>query len=541
MKRLIVWIVMLLLMVMPVLTQSDVATQSTVAPEHPDNWWNDRIFYEIFVRSFYDSDGDGIGDIRGIIEKLDYLNDGDPTTTDDLGITGIWLMPINPSPSYHGYDVTDYLGINPDYGTMDDFRELLQEAHNRGIVVIMDLVMNHTSDQIEWFIESQDPASEFADWYVWSEDNPGFRGPDGQIVWHSEDGRYYYAVFVGFMPDLNYLNPEVTLAMYEINRYWLEEVGVDGFRLDAIKFLISIDERQESIPETRAWLADYHDYIHSIEPDALLVGEIWSDTSQVELYINEQVDLAFEFRLAEAMVRTAAFRTSSGLLNQLEIVLESYPPGQYATFLTNHDQDRVMSQVRGEVGNAKVAAMMLLTLPGVPFIYYGEEIGMTGVKPDEDIRRPMQWSAEDDAGFTEGDPWRALDASYATANVAAETDDPNSLLSTYRDLIHARNSSPAMLRGDFTPVESSERKVIAFLRQYETETVLVLLNIDDMPVTNYTLTLASSSMNQITTPELLLGTGDLTAPELNEAGGFADYVPLRELPAESATIIRLTE
>ena len=536
MKRLIVWIILLMLLVV-----APVLTQSTVAPEHPHNWWNDRVFYEIFVRSFYDSDGDGIGDIRGIIEKLDYLNDGDPTTTDDLGITGIWLMPINPSPSYHGYDVTDYLGINPDYGTMDDFRELLREAHNRGIAVIMDLVMNHTSDQIEWFVESQDPDSEFADWYVWSEDNPGFRGPDGQVVWHSEDGRYYYAVFVGFMPDLNYLNQEVTLAMYEINRYWLKEVGVDGFRLDAIKFLISIGERQESIPETLVWLAEYHDFIHAIEPDALLVGEVWSDTSQVELYVNEQVDLAFEFRLAEAMVSAAAFRTASGLLNQLEIVLESYPPGQYATFLTNHDHNRVMSQVRGEMGNAKVAAMMLLTLPGVPFIYYGEEIGMTGVKPDEDIRRPMQWNAEEDAGFTAGDPWRAADASYATVNMAAQTDDPDTLLSTYRDLIHTRNSSPAMLRGDFTLVESSERKVIAFWRQYETETVLVLLNIDDMPVTDYALTLASSSIDQIVTAELLLGTGDLTAPELNEAGGFTGYVPLQELPAESATIIRLTE
>jgi alpha-amylase len=536
MKRLIVSTMLMVgLVVTPAIAQSD------VAPEHADNWWNDRVFYEIFVRSFYDSDGDGIGDIRGIIEKLDYLNDGDPTTTDDLGITGIWLMPINPSPSYHGYDVTDYYGINPDYGTIDDFRELLQEAHARGIVVIMDLVMNHTSDQIDWFIESQDPTSEYADWYVWSDDYPGFRGPDGQVVWHTEAGRYYYGIFVDFMPDLNYLNPEVTEAMYAINQYWLEDVGVDGFRLDAIKFLIAIDDNQESTPETLTWLENYHDYIHSIEPDALIVGEVWSDTTEVARYVNEQVDLAFEFRLAEDMVRSAAFRTSSGVLNQLETVLESYPSGQYATFLTNHDQDRVMSQVRGEVGNAKVAATMLLTLPGVPFIYYGEEIGMTGVKPDEDIRRPMQWNAEEDAGFTEGDPWRAPDANYHTVNVAAETDNPDSLLSTYRDLIHARSSSPAMLRGDFTLVESSERKVVAFLRQHETETVLVLLNLDDVPVSEYALTLDASSIDQTAIPELLLGTGDVTPPELNDTGGSTDYVPLPELPPESATIIRLTE
>ncbi|HLF74078.1 MAG TPA: alpha-amylase family glycosyl hydrolase, partial [Anaerolineales bacterium] len=183
----------------------------SAAPSEHYPWWNNSVFYEIFVRSFYDSNGDGVGDFNGITEKLDYLNDGDPDTTSDLGITGIWLMPIFPSPSYHGYDVTDYYAVNPEYGTMEDFRRLLTEADRRGIRIIIDLVLNHTSDQHPWFRSAvSDRNSPYRDWYLWSDTQPGYGGPWGQTVWHSSPTGYYYGLFVDFMPDLNYDNPAVT-------------------------------------------------------------------------------------------------------------------------------------------------------------------------------------------------------------------------------------------------------------------------------------------------------------------------------------------
>ncbi|GAB4522463.1 MAG: alpha-amylase family glycosyl hydrolase [Anaerolineae bacterium] len=508
-------------------------------------WWNERVFYEIFVRSFYDSNGDGVGDLRGIIEKLDYLNDGDPTTTDDLGITGIWLMPINPSPSYHGYDVLDYRAINPDYGTMDDFRELLAEADARGIAVIMDLVINHTAVDHEWFRASaEDPDSEFGDWYVWAEEDPGYRGPDRQIVWHPLSGRYYYGVFWSGMPDLNYANPAVTEEMYDIAAYWLEEVGVDGFRLDAIKHIVEDGRTQENSAQTLAWMAGFHDLAETVKPDALLVGEVWSPTASASRYVNEQVDLVFEFDLAEALIRAGGFGLPNAVRTAVEDVMAAYPAGQYATFLANHDQNRTLSQLNGNVTGAKIAATVQLLLPGVPFIYYGEEIGMVGVKPDEDIRTPFQWSAAEDAGFTTGTPWRAVNADYTTVNVAAQAEDPNSLLNTYRTLIHLRNSTPALQYGDLVWVESTERKLLTFLRTTDEETVLVVYNMDDRAVTDYTLALASSGLGEVGEAELLLGAGEVSAsqvsaPTLNGDGGFSDYVPLPELAPETAYVIRL--
>jgi len=198
-------------------------------------WWNEEIFYEIFVRSFSDSNGDGIGDFKGLMQKLDYLNDGDETTTSDLGITAIWLMPIMQSPSYHGYDVMDYKKVEQDYGTNQDFRNFLDSAHTRGIKVIIDLVLNHTSSNHPWFINSKSgPSAAYRDWYRWSNSNPGIKGPWGQTVWHSANGYYYYGLFTSGMPDLNYAAQEVKDEVANIVRYWLDTVGVDGFRLDAI-------------------------------------------------------------------------------------------------------------------------------------------------------------------------------------------------------------------------------------------------------------------------------------------------------------------
>lgn len=519
---------------------SGVVAQSDTA-EETDFWWNDRVFYQIFVRSFYDSDGDGIGDLQGIIEKLDYLNDGDPTTDSDLGINAIWLMPIMPSPSYHGYDVTDYYDIHPDYGTLDDFKQLIDAAHARGIAVIIDLVLNHTSSQHPWFIDSQDPASSYADWYVWADENPNYRGPENQVVWHRKNDRFYYGVFWSEMPDLNYHQPDVTQQMYDVSRFWLE-LGVDGFRLDAVKFMVEDGRAQENTSLTHQWMRDYHAFVKSINPDALLVGEIWASTALVLPYVGDQVDFAFEFNLAESLVRSASFGLPGTLTKAILSVVEQYPAGQYGTFLTNHDQNRVVNQVRS-LEAAKLGAYAYLTLPGVPFIYYGEEIGMTGQKPDEQIRTPMQWDATPTTGgFTTAKPWQPLNGDHVENNVAIQQTQPDSLYNVYRQLVQVRQANPALRYGDFALVESSHRRVFSFLRQSESQTVLVIINMDVKPVSDYTLSIGESSLISVDEAALLLG-GDasvgVVSPEIDAQGGFIDYTPIPTLDAQSIVILEI--
>ena len=497
-------------------------------------WWNERVFYEIFVRSFYDSDGDGVGDLQGVIEKLDYLNDGDPTTTDDLGITGIWLMPVAEALSYHGYDTLDYQQIEQDYGTAEDFQQLMAAAHERGIAVIVDLVINHTSVEHPWFVMSAaEPQGAYGDYYVWAEDSPGTTG------WHELSGRAYYGWFWGGMPDLNYTNPAVTDEMHEIARFWLEEMGVDGFRLDAIKYIIEEGGQLESTPATLDWLADFHAHVEAVKPDALMVGEVYSGSLEVEKYVPEAVDIAFEFDLAAMMIDSVRRRSSQSVLAIQQRALELYPPGQYAAFLTNHDQNRVMTELRGDVRAAKLAASILLTNPGVPFIYYGEEIGMSGQKPDERIRTPMQWTDEaETAGFSARMPWQPLDANYARANVAQQDDDPESLLNHYRQLVHLRNAHPALQHGEMWLVESP-RQVYSFVRHNADETLLVVINLHTAEVMDYTLALAEGSLNGTLSAEVLFGAGEVAVPVVNAAGGFDEYTPLAVLPPRSTLVVKL--
>jgi alpha-amylase len=510
------------------------------APAGEQPWWNDRVFYEVFVRSFYDSDGDGTGDLRGLIEKLDYLNDGDPATTADLGITGIWLMPVAQSPSYHGYDVSDYYAIEADYGTNQDFLALVQAAHERGIAVIVDLVMNHTSSEHPWFVASRAGDPEYDDWYIWTDDPPDYRGPWGQQVWYPAGDRFYFALFWSGMPDLNYSTPEVTTQMYDIIRFWLSDMGVDGFRLDAIRHLDEDGPVMQNTPETLAWLDDFHAYVRTISETALMVGEVWDTSSAVAPYIEDKVDIAFEFDFATAILTAAQLGHNQPLIITLNTLLELYPPGQYATFLTNHDQNRVMSQLQEDEGAARVAATILLTSPGVPFIYYGEEVGMVGAKPDERIRTPMQW---DDslatAGFSTVMPWQRVQDYYKTNNVAVMTDDPGSLLNHYRTLVHLRDEHPALRTGTIQLVESSESGVYSFLRYGEDETLLIVVNLSKNVISDYTLTAHESLLSGTPGAELLFGAGEVTAPTLDDAGGFTDYGPLAELPPQSSFIIRL--
>ncbi|MEM7035129.1 MAG: alpha-amylase family glycosyl hydrolase, partial [Chloroflexota bacterium] len=461
-------------------------------------WWNDAVFYEIFVRSFQDSDGDGKGDLQGLISRLDYLNDGDPTTNTDLGITGIWLMPVSESPSYHGYDVIDYRQVERDYGSNDDFKQLMAEAHKRGIKVIIDLVTNHTSNNHPWFREGQKPGSDFENYYIWAAERPDYRGPWGQVVWHRARERYYYGVFWQGLPDLNYDNPVVTTEMTDIARFWLEDMGVDGFRLDAIKHLIEDGRTQENTDATHTWLKGFHRDIKQIKPDALMVGEVWSPTNQILPYIGDEVDIAFEFDLADAILSSVRGQSKRNIERTLKQVWNAYPTGQYATFLTNHDQNRTMSQLQNDVGAAKAAASILLTVPGVPFIYYGEEIGMVGNKPDERIRTPMQWSAiEGTAGFTTGKPWQRLSSTYQDVNVTAQNDDAASLLNHYRSLIQVRNAHRAMRFGDFVPIQTDHRSVYSFMRHLPQESILIVVNLSEKPISTYTLTLERSDLTAI--------------------------------------------
>jgi len=518
---------------------------STPPPVERSNWWHDAVFYEIFVRSFYDSDGDGIGDLQGLIAKLDDLNDGDPSTGDDLGITAIWLMPIMQSPSYHGYDVIDYYTVERDYGTNEDFHALIDAAHARGIRVIIDLVLNHTSSSHPWFINaSSGPDAPYRDWYVWSDENPGFSGPWGQQVWYRRGNAYYYALFWDQMPDLNYRNPAVTAEMHQVVRFWLEEMDVDGFRLDAVRHLIEDGAQQESTPATHAWLDGFHDYYTGIEPEAVTVGEVWADTVTVVPYVaRDELDLAFEFSLAEAIIESVTVNTNTAFRSRLEQVIAAYDAGDYATFLTNHDQNRVMTAVGGNPDKARLAATILLTLPGTPFIYYGEEIGMTGQKPDELIRTPMQWSADANGGFTGGRPWQPLNADYETVNVAVQAADPHSLLNRYRALIHLRNNHPALRTGALIPLESTCRPVYAFLRQHQEENVLVLLNFSAQEQRGCAFSLPESALEEgpYAVEELLVGLSGLPDLAVDADGGFASYIPAAALTPREGYVLLLRQ
>ncbi len=519
-------------------------TSIPTPPPAESGWWNDAVFYEIFVRSFSDTDADGNGDLRGLLARLDYLNDGDPATDNDLGVTALWLMPIMQSPSYHGYDVVDYFTVEEDYGTAEDLRALVDAAHQRGMHVIVDLVLNHTSSAHPWFVEAASaPEAAYRDWYVWVDEAPAFLGPQGQRVWHPLGEDYYYGLFWDQMPDLNYRNPAVTEEMQRAARFWLEEMGVDGFRLDAVRHLIEEGSQQYDTPATHAWLVQFDQFTDEVDAEVLTVGEVWADTRHAAPYVvDDEVDLVFEFDLAGAVVDAVGDGDPDWLAYVMEGVDASYPRGQYATFLTNHDQDRAMSEFGGDPQKARLAATLLLTLPGVPFIYYGEEIGMLGQKPDELIRTPMQWSDGENGGFSTGQPWEPLNVDYPLVNVAAQSDDPYSLLSHYRQLIRLRSDHVALRRGAFLPLASDCAPLYVFLRWHEQEAVLVVVNLAAGAQANCALSLAASELAPGSYGVRELLSGAAAAPlTVDGDGAFGGYVPLAALEPRGAAILALEE
>jgi glycosidase len=534
-------------------------------------WWNDRVFYEVFVRSFKDSSagplaGDGIGDIPGLIEKLDYLNDGDPTTTTDLGVTGLWLMPIHPSPSYHGYDVTDYYGVNPKYGTLDDFRTLITACHKRGINVILDLVLNHCSSKHPWFLEAAKPESPKHDWFIWSDTDPKWRGPWGQKVWHKKAGdpaSWYYGIFSPGMPDLNFRNEAVSAEMLKVVDFWIDKehrIGADGYRLDAIRHLIEDGQVQENTPETHAWLKQFHAECRKANPQSMSVGEVWTSSEMAATYVGRaepELDMTFEFDLAAAMVQAARSGEAIPLVHAQAKVLRSYPANQYGSFLTNHDQTRVLTQLKGDTVAMRTAAALLLLGPGVPFIYYGEELGMVGDKPDENLRRPMRWTDGPSAGFTSGPKtWQQMGFEQPQVNVESETTDGRSLLAFYRDLIAFRNRTPAMSSGGFWPVETSNSGVYAFIREgpvgegagegsgKERETILVVINLTSRTAAGVVLAAKTSPFRgkcTMGTCPLRAGAASAAAPAITAAaeGAFTGYAPVARLEGREMRMFRM--
>ncbi|HEX6177340.1 MAG TPA: alpha-amylase family glycosyl hydrolase, partial [Thermoanaerobaculia bacterium] len=418
----------------------------TAPPAWDHEWARGAVFYEIFVRSFADSDGDGIGDFNGLTSKLDYLNDGNPATTTDLGIDGIWLMPAFESSSYHGYDTIDYARIERDYGTNEDFRRFLDEAHRRGIRVILDFVINHTGIDHPWFIESaSSTASPKRNWYVWSATDPGWRQPWGgsDPSWHLRNGAWYYGAFWSGMPDLNFRNRETKAEIFRLARHWIQS-GADGYRLDATRYLVEDgpgERGQADTPETHAVLRELSDEVRRANPRALLIAENTVKTPALAQYF-ASVPMNFNFPLAEAIVKGVDEKSAERVKAVLRDMSALYPPNIIdVPFITNHDQIRVATVFRNDAAKLRSASAILLTLPGLPFIYYGEELGLQNgpSNADEWKRTPMPWTPA--GGFTVGTPWHAFAPGVGQANVAAQTADRSSLLSHYRDLIRARKSS----------------------------------------------------------------------------------------------------
>ncbi|HET8897542.1 MAG TPA: alpha-amylase family glycosyl hydrolase [Rhodanobacteraceae bacterium] len=452
------------------------------------------VWYEIFVRSWYDSNGDGVGDLNGVTAKLDYLK--------ALGVDGIWLMPINPSPSYHGYDVTDYQSINPEYGTLDDFKALLAAAHQRGIRVIMDMVINHTSNQHPWFKSAKAASSPYRGWYIWADQYTDVDTPNafGGRAWNSTGNDWYLSIFDSGMPDLDFDNPDVRARMIAIGQFWLQQ-GVDGFRLDAARHLY--EDLSSDMAGTRAmqknigWWAEYRHGLDAVNPAAYLVGEVSvSDADRLARYLGP-LDAVFDFPAATAMINAARSESRQDIAASLQNMYQSFAYAAYAgggpravgqretagsgviqdaPFLSNHDQDRVMSQLDGSDRHMRMAAAMLLTLPGQPFLYYGEELGMRGRKPDPDLRAPMRWQRAPDAlGETR---WHAVAAENGPAiSVEAQSGDANSLLNFYTRLIHWRIDLPVLRNGSFHAYPASSDHLVAWVRGEGDEAVLVVHNL----------------------------------------------------------------
>jgi oligo-1,6-glucosidase len=496
-------------------------------------WWKESVVYQVYWRSFADTNGDGVGDLRGVIGKLDYIK--------SLGVDFIWLNPFNASPGVdNGYDISDYYAIAPEAGTMADFDELVAEAHRRGLKIMMDIVLNHTSDRHPWFLASRSSKGDpKRDWYIWRDPAPDGGPPTNwrsyfhPSCWRFDEatGQYYMHSFAIGQPDLNWANPEVRREMYRMLRYWLDR-GVDGLRLDALALLAKPAEfRNAADPYDIRYLTHnpgLHDYLQEMHRevfrhyDIMTVGEVAFATPELGvLFVDEEreeLHSLFHFEVADEMpswdlprFRRIQRRWADALRGR----------GVMGQFLNNHDHTRQVSRYGNDreyrVQSAKLLATMVHTLPGIPYVYQGEELGMTGVRfdsiddyrdvmmkaryeeeigrgrdPEEVLRElqplsrdnsrtPMQWNAGRNAGFTDGEPWIRPNPNHAEINVEAAEADPDSVLHYYRKLIAMRKANPVMVYGDFEDIGGDDPHVYAYVRKLGDTAWIVVLNHSDDP------------------------------------------------------------
>jgi alpha-glucosidase len=477
------------------------------------NWWQQGIIYEVYPRSFQDSDGDGIGDLNGILQRLDYLV--------QLGITAIWISPIYPSPmADFGYDVANYCAVDPIFGTMESFDRLLVEAHRRGLKVILDFVPNHTSDQHPWFLESRSSReSPKRDWYLWRDEPNNWLSHFGGSGWEKDEEteQYYYHSFLKQQPDLNWRNPAVQEAMFDVLKFWLRR-GVDGFRVDVMWLMIKDDQfrdnppnpgyhpgqpsSQKLLPIYNADQPEIHSLVARMKtvvdefPSRVLIGEIYLPVKQLMSYYGidlKGADLPFNFHLLQCAWTAEA-------VNQ--VIFDYYsalPKGAWPNWvLGNHDKARIATRI-GKL-QARIAAMLLFTLPGTLTMYYGEELGMQNVPiPFEEVqdpaernepglglgrdpeRTPMPWDASMSAGFTTGRPWLPLGTDHRSVNVEALEIESDSILHLYRTLIALRRSRPILVSGALTSL-TVEKSALSYQRTSGPERIAVLLNMAADPV-----------------------------------------------------------
>ena len=481
-------------------------------------WWQRGIIYQVYPRSFMDSDGDDVGDLAGIRSKLDYLQ--------WLGVDAIWISPIYPSPmADFGYDISNYTDIDPIFGTLDDFDALLADAHGRGLKVLLDYVPNHTSDQHPWFLASRSSrGSAKRDWYIWHDPKPGGGPPTNWLAnfgggaweWDEKTGQYYYHAFLKEQPDLNWRNPEVQDAMLKVLRFWLDR-GVDGFRVDVMHHLVKDTAFRDNPPnpDWRPGLSPYRELLTTYTADLpevqeivaqlrsvveeyddrMLVGEIYLPVERLMAYYGASgkgAHLPFNFQLIGLPWNA---REIAAAVERYEALLPSYAWPNWV--LGNHDKSRIATRVGP--AQARVAAMLLLTLRGTPTMYYGDEIGMYDVPiPVQQVqdpfeknvpglglgrdpeRTPMQWSNDEQAGFTTGKPWLPIAGDHPTINVVLERDSPTSILTLYRRLIELRRAEPALSVGEFAPLPGDD-DLMAYIRKTDERRLLVVLNLSAKP------------------------------------------------------------
>jgi maltose alpha-D-glucosyltransferase / alpha-amylase len=485
-------------------------------------WYKDAIIYQVHVRTFNDSNGDGIGDFRGLAEKLDYLQ--------ELGVTALWLMPFFPSPLRDdGYDIADYRSVHPSYGTLDDFKHFLAIAHERGIRVIMEMVLNHTSDQHPWFQESRSSRDNpRRDWYVWSDTDNRYRGTriiflDTETSNWARDPvsqSYYWHRFFSHQPDLNYDNPDVREEMWSVMRFWLE-MGVDGFRLDAVPYLVEREGTScENLPETHVILKDLRKRLDEQFPGRMLLAEANQWPADLRPYFGEgdEFHMAFHFPVMPRMFMSVKLEDRKPITDILQQTPAIPDPCQWCLFLRNHDEltlemvtdierdymydtyagDKAMRLNLGirrrlapllDNDRRRVELMngMLMSFPGTPIIYYGDEIGMgdnVHLGDRNGVRTPMQWDGGWDAGFSKADPENLyspliLDPvyGYPAVNVYAQSRSGHSLLAWMKRLIATRKSTQVFGRGSIEFLQPANHRVLAYVRQFKNETVLVVNNL----------------------------------------------------------------